>query len=183
MVWYIIEMVPNTDFKRNKEVHSFKVSANQSSCVTDRSLLDKLNTEKKSYISNSDNTKTSQIFKCILNDENDKINTDNNNDPILNLKTDIVNKYDELNLVPFSTDIKWNTETRKKIYDLTPFTHITRNNFRNSIDHNKNGMALRMGIEIQTGFYLIGIDIDIKDNGITKWTELIRSYGDINTPI
>lgn len=99
--------------------------------------------------------------------------------------SNIINSYKKVGLIPFSLGIKYNKDTKKKeIFNMPSFTSITKFD-KDKIDTDVNGLGIRMGTKLKNGMYVIGLDIDNKDdtddmkNGMTKWDELNKG---INTP-
>jgi hypothetical protein len=99
--------------------------------------------------------------------------------------SNIFNCYKKVGLIPFSVGVKYDKDTKKKVIEGMP-KHTTITKFdKENIKDDINGLGIRMGTKLKSGKYVIGIDIDNKEdcdqykNGMTKWEEI---KGDINTP-
>lgn len=90
----------------------------------------------------------------------------------------------------FSLNIITNNVGKKQLINVPKFSNITKENYLEFIDHDMNGVAIRMGslINDDADEFVVLIDIDNKDDtnrvlyGMTKWNELIDGKK-IYTPI
>jgi len=97
-------------------------------------------------------------------------------------------KYHEQGFVVFSCDIKWDTEKQRKI-PIMPKNWQNFTTKKTIFGKNSNSMAMLMGVEYQSGKYLILIDIDNHPttDEMTNGFELLKIWenecdGILNTP-
>lgn len=87
----------------------------------------------------------------------------------------LLNRYKELGLIPFSCSInetqKPDQAPKKELTKIPPHSQITK--FKQSFITSNNGLCLKMGTQIEEGFYVILIDIDNKNNTMEIWQNLI----------
>lgn len=103
---------------------------------------------------------------CALNNRN--IETKWNDK---NLK--LLNRYKELNLIPFSFSL---TENEKGIKDLITPKHGSFTKYDENLINSKNGLAIKTGAKIDNDNYLILVDIDNKNDTINKWYSLLKTH-------
>jgi len=104
----------------------------------------------------------------------------------------IYDKYKKAGLIPFSFSIDEDKNGSKKLLNLP--SHININKYDKAyIDKRKNGLGIRTGTKQKNNMFVIGFDVDKKDNkdgvknGLTKWNELLKEHkfkspDSINTP-
>jgi hypothetical protein len=96
---------------------------------------------------------------------------------------DIFEKYKKAGLIPFSFKLGCKKNGKKDVSEMPDHSRIKKYS-ASYIDKRQKGYAIRTGIEIN-GKFLIGVDIDNKIddpkflNGLTIWTELLKSNYDI----
>jgi putative DNA primase/helicase len=96
-------------------------------------------------------------------------------------------RYIEKNFVPFSVGIEINIGGKKRLKNVPKFCKITDINYKHYIAEYMNGMAIRMGGQMDNDYHVVLIDIDNKQsefvaNGKTKWEEMTTNM-QIITPI
>jgi len=91
-----------------------------------------------------------------------------------------IDKYIAKNLIPFSINLI-STNNKKHFTFIPQFSQITEHNYTQFINDNMNGLAIRLGMKNDDGYYIILLDIDDKEdtenmkNGMAKWRELIKN--------
>jgi len=106
---------------------------------------------------------------------------------------EILNIYKKIGFSPISASITEyindKGEPKKKFIPLIKGWCDEQEFNNKNIDTNKNGLFLVMGVKLDDGKYLLGFDVDNKENknecknGMTKWQELIKENNfTLNTP-
>lgn len=104
----------------------------------------------------------------------------------------IYDKYKKAGLIPFSFSIDQDKNGNKKLLNMP--SHININKYdKTNIDKRKNGLGIRTGTKTKNNMFIIGFDVDNKENkkdvknGFTKWLEMLKEHNfkspeSINTP-
>ena len=104
----------------------------------------------------------------------------------------IYDKYKKAGLIPFSFKISSKANGKKELKNMPSFISIEKYDNVN-INKNMGGLGVRMGTKQKNNMFVIGVDIDNKDdddkylNGLIKWNQLLKEHNfnspdDINTP-
>lgn len=145
--------------------------------------MNKSNQSVNSVQTIKSNQSTQKVIKSAKTNRSNK-----SNKSIKLSNSEYAEKYAENNFVPFTLNILTDNNGKKLLRNVPKFSTIDDDNYMNYVIDDMNGMAIRMGLEVEEDFYVVLIDIDNKEdtetvlNGLTKWNELIKRKR-IETPI
>ena len=90
----------------------------------------------------------------------------------------LLNRYKELNLIPFSFIIFENEQNNKKIKSIPLHGGFIK--YNENYINSYNGLAIKTGTKIDDDNYLILVDIDNKNGTINKWYEILQFHNGKN---
>ena len=86
----------------------------------------------------------------------------------------LLDRYKELNLIPFSCSLSEDDKGKKKFTNLPQHATITK--YDDKLIKTYNGLCIKTGVKIDDNNYLILVDIDNKNNTISKWFDLLKTH-------
>ena len=86
----------------------------------------------------------------------------------------LLDRYKELNLIPFSCSLSEDDKGKKKFTNLPQHATITK--YDDKLIKTYNGLCIKTGVKIDDNNYLILVDIDNKNNTINKWYDLLKTH-------